>query len=462
MNKYNLKKNDIIIILVIFVVFCIFMYVNNYKTIEKFKIIPIKNSENYSENYSEVDALNIFLEKLIKYITKLKELNKEFFNLIEFFNENDYNPEKIFNKDNIKHFKTPLNNIKNILSAMNDINVKEDSQYLFYDFFKIHHDHIFKDYTTLFDTLKHISSGTSSVSTKTTSSGLTGTTSSGLTGTTSSGITGTTSSGLTGTTSSGLTGTTSSGLTGTTSSGSTKTTSGGSKQIVICEKTYDLNEYYVFFETLKEVKKDNLLEKLDNKVKIIDIYLNKLKSFDNYNNVMDIFSKYRLVLISVINNFNEIKNCINQLVKCNNLLKDTHNELERQFSNTDTIIDTIIKEFNTIKDSPNQNSSKSSPPGEKSKFSIDFCDKLKKLNKPDKSNVIFKRFTNDVIEQKMKYIKKLEDNIRLIQDKMTDKELNDYNLNRLRTDGDATKQYKAIKQAINNIKNKNNIKINLT
>ena len=417
MNTYNLKKNDIIIILVIFVVFCIFMYVNNYKTIEKFNIIPLKKSGNYSE----VDALNKFLEALIIYINKLSELNKTFFDLINLFNNNDYDIEQIFNTDNtdntdnIEQFKEYLDKIKNILSDMNGTNVEEDSEYLFYDFFKIHHEHIFKDYTTLFDTLKHISSGTSSVSTK------------------------------------------------TTTSTSKKTTSSNSKKIVFCEKEYEnLNEYYDFFETLKEVKKDNSLEKLDNKVKIIDIYLNKLKSFDNYNNVMDIFIKYRLVLISVINNFNEIKNCINQLVKCDRSLKKNHNELERQFTNTQTIIEKLSEFINGFTKQKSLDSSESSPPGEKSKFNIDFCDKLKKLNKPDKSNIIFKRFTNDIIEQKLKYIKKLEDNIRLIQDKMTDKELNDYNLNRLRTDGDARKQYDTIKKAINNIKNKNNIKINLT
>lgn len=419
MNKYNLKKNDIIIILVIFVVFCIFMYVNNYKTIEKFNIIPLKKSGNYSE----VDALNSFLTKLNEYINKLLELNETFFELINLFNNNDYDLEKIFNTDNTVMFKEYLDNIKNILSGMNGTNVEEDSEYLFYDFFKIHHEHIFKDYTELFDTLKHISSGTSSVSTKTTSS---------------------TSK-------------------KTTSSGSKKTTSSNSKKIVFCEKEYEnLNEYYDFFEMLKEVKKDNSLEKLDNKVKIIDIYLNKLKSLDNYNNVMDIFSKYRLVLISVINNFNEIKNCINQLVKCNKSLKENHNELERQFTNTETIIKELIGFIKDFIEQKSLGSSEASPPGDKSKFNIDFCDKLKKLNKPDKSNIIFKRFTNDIIEQKLKYIKKLEDNIRLIQDKMTDKELNDYNLNRLRTDGDARKQYDTIKKAINNIKNKNNIKINLT
>ena len=158
MNTYNLKKNDIIIILVIFVVFCIFMYVNNYKTIEKFNIIPLKKSGNYSE----VDALNKFLEALIIYINKLSELNKTFFDLINLFNNNDYDIEQIFNTDNtdntdnIEQFKEYLDKIKNILSDMNGTNVEEDSEYLFYDFFKIHHEHIFKDYTTLFDTLRKL------------------------------------------------------------------------------------------------------------------------------------------------------------------------------------------------------------------------------------------------------------------------------------------------------------------
>ena len=91
-----------------------------------------------------------------------------------------------------------------------------------------------------------------------------------------------------------------------------------------------------------------------------------------------------------------------------------------------------------------------------------FCEKLKKLNKPNKTNLVLKKFNIDLIEKKTKYIKQLEDNIFTIQNKMNDTELQAYDINRIRTNDQANKQYEAIKKGIDNIKNKNKIKINLT
>ena len=96
------------------------------------------------------------------------------------------------------------------------------------------------------------------------------------------------------------------------------------------------------------------------------------------------------------------------------------------------------------------------------KLEQQFCKKLKELNKPNKKNVVFKRFRNDLIDQKKKYIKKLEENIYTIQQNMSTKELYDYDINKLRTHDQASKQYKAIIKGIDNIKNRNQVKINLT
>jgi len=91
-----------------------------------------------------------------------------------------------------------------------------------------------------------------------------------------------------------------------------------------------------------------------------------------------------------------------------------------------------------------------------------FCNKLQGLDKPNKNNLILKRFTDDLIDKKFKYINKLESKIKNIQSLMTDKELYDYNLNRIRTHDQANKQYQAISKGIENIKNRNKVKINLT
>ena len=90
-----------------------------------------------------------------------------------------------------------------------------------------------------------------------------------------------------------------------------------------------------------------------------------------------------------------------------------------------------------------------------------FCDKLQKLNKPNKQNLILKKFNLDLIEKKKKFINQLEDNIYDIQDNMTYEQLNNYNINKLRTHDQANKQYEAIKKGIDNIKNKNKLKINI-
>lgn len=90
------------------------------------------------------------------------------------------------------------------------------------------------------------------------------------------------------------------------------------------------------------------------------------------------------------------------------------------------------------------------------------CEKLKKLDKPNKNNLILKRFTDDLIDKKNKYVSQLENKITDIQSLMTDKELADYETYMYRTNDQAKKQFKAIKQGISNIKNNNKVKINLT
>ena len=210
-------------------------------------------------------------------------------------------------------------------------------------------------------------------------------------------------------------------------------------------------------------KKQNL-KRLDDNIKNIDIYFNKLKIVDGYQDIMDIFDEYKKVLNDVIKNKSVINTCIYK-----NKIKKDYNTLTNKIIRSNKNIDKFLINIKNIMDI-NKKSVEAeslaydtnSPPTPKLEFETKFCDKLKKLNKPNKSNIIFKRFTNDIIQQKMKYVKKLEDNIKSIQDQMTEKELSNYNLNKLRTNDHATKQYEAIKQAINNIKNRNKVKINLS
>jgi hypothetical protein len=234
-------------------------------------------------------------------------------------------------------------------------------------------------------------------------------------------------------------------------------------------KTHIFNEYGDFKTSIKNCKSEKKysnkntynLEILDNKISIIDLYFNKLKLNDEYKNVMELFSEYRNVLINGLDNFNKIKSLTNKCIYKEEIKKN-YKTIKRQFEMTNKNIVNLQESITKLQAIDINTVSENDTPLEKLEFETKFCDKLKKLNKPNKSNIIFKRFTNEIIQKKIKYVKKLEDNIKLIQDNLTDKELNNYNLNRLRTDDHATKQYDAITLAINNLKNKNKVKINLT
>ena len=91
-----------------------------------------------------------------------------------------------------------------------------------------------------------------------------------------------------------------------------------------------------------------------------------------------------------------------------------------------------------------------------------FCNKLKLLDKPKNNNLFIDNLRTDIIIKKKKFVKKLETDIDSLLDNMTNNEINYYNINRLRKHDQASKQYKAIKKGIDNIKNKNKVKINLT
>ena len=90
-----------------------------------------------------------------------------------------------------------------------------------------------------------------------------------------------------------------------------------------------------------------------------------------------------------------------------------------------------------------------------------FCNKLKLLNKPNKNDLIFRKFTNDFIYKKKNHINKLNEQIKTLQETMFNKNINKYNINKLRQHDQADKQYSAIIKGIENIKNRDKIKLTL-
>ena len=236
-----------------------------------------------------------------------------------------------------------------------------------------------------------------------------------------------------------------------------------------------INFYYNLNNHLDVIKAKNISQlklikiNIDNiKYNISNLYFNDdfrlelLKVFDAYYNLLNVM--YNENSVNIFNIINEkINNC----------------DTEAKYDKSKLIINNqnsylIIKSFKDLKgkfqyfelDKIFVTSHSANKHFEKTKGGLklwqNFCEKLKKLNKPNKKNLILKKFNIDLIEKKTKYIKQLEDTIFTIQNKMNDTELQTYDINRIRTNEQANKQYQAIKKGIDNIKNRNKIKINLT
>jgi len=91
-----------------------------------------------------------------------------------------------------------------------------------------------------------------------------------------------------------------------------------------------------------------------------------------------------------------------------------------------------------------------------------FCEKLRKLDKPNKKNLVFKRFSQDIIEKKKNYINKLEAKIKELYRQQTNHDIYNTNIDRISSHNVSSKKYNAIIKGIDNIKNRNKVKINLT
>ena len=72
MSKLNLCNNDIIVILVIFILFCIFMYINVNNTYEKFQ----SNDNWRKKEYSDL------LDHFVGYYDEVVNLNKGYLDLL--------------------------------------------------------------------------------------------------------------------------------------------------------------------------------------------------------------------------------------------------------------------------------------------------------------------------------------------------------------------------------------------
>ena len=92
---------------------------------------------------------------------------------------------------------------------------------------------------------------------------------------------------------------------------------------------------------------------------------------------------------------------------------------------------------------------------------VNFCKKMKKLDKPKNNNFLFKRLSKEFIRKKNNQIHKLEKEIDQLMGEMTVTDAYNHNLYTLRTSEEAQKQINAIKQAKENIDSIGKFKINI-
>jgi hypothetical protein len=445
MIQFNLCNNDIIIILVLFIVFCIFLYMTNTTSKnEHFEnITPLVTSNEVKEKYKT--SFENFFVLFKTHTASLKNLNDNYITIISNFNSDNDNDNIRFT---IKKINSDLIELKTDLIKAEenlDLNLDVDKEFnLLYKNIK----EIFKTHLLLFETPSdndfiNWSNNLNEDGTSNSNSNID-------------------------------------------NCNKLNNAIGKDADNIIKYFYYNLNNKLDVIEA-KNIGQLNLIKINIDNIKSITNKLNFNKTFqpkligestpteqssliaqknkgafDFYYEIIN--NMYNKNSVNIFNIIDTHTKCLGEdnydnykLVKNNMDLQSLNSSFEELGGKLKYyVIDEIfIKKINTPEDHFIQTKAGL-------KLWQSFCENLKKLNKPNKKNLILKKFNIDLIEKKTKYIKQLEDEIFNIQNKMNDNELQAYDINRLRTNDQATKQYEAIKKGIDNIKNRNKIKINLT
>lgn len=424
--KY-LKNNDIVIILVIFLLFCLFLFKGNLEGFQNSteSVEPTAPVDPIFEKRNNKKKLLLSFIRNIEFsINKIQLINESSKNIIKNLFENKYDYKKVYSDITGNEIFTMITNLFNEYKDVSDIEIfenldKKDLKELFDKFKETHNEILYKNYVELFE------KSNSNVS---------------------------------------------------------------SRQINICPDGISLKpeaNIYNFFTNLKN-SANVIFNSNPLSVDIIEQNIKQIKSelvlFNlrkkTKDEIYSLLNEYTQLLQVVFNNrLNfDIVLILNSIVDCNS---KTKNELLRNHDLYNQHLNYINFQINNIKgtlinvlellegdvndifldDDDNKNFFEISR--KNMELEQKFCDKLAKLDKPKKNNLIFKRFSEEVISKKKKYIEDLNKKIESIYSSMTENEINEYNLNRIRIDEHASKQYEAIKKGISNIKNKNKIKINL-
>ena len=453
MNKLNLRNNDIIVIIVIFIVFCIFMFINTKYTYENFQIVSNTKKQTY------IDSIHNFVKYMINYCDRIEDINIEYIKILNEFkdikNINDTikdTDSKV--SDSFKKIKTDIEEIKNLkfsISNNNDISTN------LFNIFNTNKNKLYHQYNNLFlSTNKYGDIKICDV--------------------------------------------------GNINYGSDINKFIKNIQtrvdVLLLSNKSSLELLNIYITNIKnnidklEFKpdfKDKLLNMFDTYTKLLDVMYNNKHKFNMVNILANIYvedkstsdndndnEEGKLATTSTMDSFTDYKEPFQDIDKCEKrkkfieTFKKNFTIYDRHLNNVVYTIKTLRNigyDLNIILNKNNINdifivysddSNYFSDAKKKLNLEYKFCNKLQGLDKPNKNNLILKRFTDDLIDKKFKYINNLESKIKNIQSLMTDKELYNYNLNRIRTHDQANKQYKAISKGIENIKNRNKVKINLT
>jgi len=433
MNKLNLCNNDIIVILIIFIVFCIFMFINTKYTYENFQVITNSKKHEY------IDLVDNFIIYIETYMDSLKEINIQY---IKIFEKIKPMPPKSYNEiinsfvdSNNNTFlvfiKSYLNNINNLKFDKKINNQLSDN---FTNIFNTNKNKLYSEYNKLFNSTSNKSINICGMNIKYEKD-----------------------------------------------SRNFFRNINSKLDVILLSNKSSLDFLTIYINNIiniinklefKPSFKEKLLDYFDNYLKLLNEMYNNKHNFNMINILSHIFletekgdegktqclegtkGKKRVELIKTLEkNYNTYNRHLNNISYIISTIKKINDDLK-------TIL--IKRNINDIFIVYSDDSNYFNDAKKKLELETNFCSKLKKLDKPNKNNLILKRFTDDLIDKKFKYINKLESKIKNIQEFMTNKELYDYNLNRIRTHEESNKQYKAISKGIENIKNNNKVKINLT
>lgn len=406
MNNVNLKKNDIVVISVIFLLFCIFILVNVYLT-NKEHFLETKQNKIQSE-------IKEFISYFRTYVIKMKEINvfsKELLNNKASLNLSD------------ELLPSYFDNIRRILSEINKLDYKKKSNGVTHK--KTIHDYfytIFNGNKEIIEIYRNIfQPNVNSISSNYNVCG---------------------------------------------------------KEIVKSQ----INKIH-FIKNMRNssngwsVVKSLSKEKAKNIINTINLLISFIKSMllkkDVENTFIIILEDFKLIITKLYIDETNILVLVNAIFTCNTseldrLLKNIYiyeqhySDLERLINKLEYDLTKLTKKLKVNifihEEKPNFFDKT------RKNFDIEtkFCKKLKLLDKPNKNNLIFNRFSKDIIDKKKKYLEILEKKMTGLLKSMTDKEIKDYNQYRLRTHKQAELQYNAIKKGIDNIKNRNKLKINMS